>query len=155
VYEKIICMINKRITMADKNQKKAVKLLLQCLADTFDEDASPDVIHKWETYLYAIKKADYENVFFIKLDEDCPLARYCPLTKNKTRWHTGPSNKRSYCVNIATGKISGCCWSTKCQKRNNGRFILSEVVDTSDEDTSDDDNEDDERVLKKQKVDCD
>ena len=141
--------------MADKNQKKAVKMLLQCLADTFDEDAIPDVIHKWESYYYDIKQADFENVFFIKLDEECPLARFCPLTKNKKRWHTGPSNKRSYVVNSATGKISGCCWSTKCQKRNNGRFILNEV-DTSDEDASDEDasdnNNEPERPLKKQKV---
>jgi hypothetical protein len=136
----------------DSNQELAFNIVIDGLKQKFHATSDATV----ETDAYASTKAEkYKNVYFVKLTDACDLAKYCPVTRSVRKMHSG-SKRRSYCVNIATKKVSGKCWSSKCQKRNDGRFVLCEgeepvTSDEDDEDTSEDE-DDTQPATKKAKL---
>lgn len=133
----------------DNNQQLAFDILIDVLKKEFH--ATSDATAANDSY--AVTKAKkYNNVYFVKLNDECDLSRFCPVTRSVRKMHTG-GTRRSYCVNIATKKVSGKCWSSKCQTRDDGRFVLckGEEYVTSDEDTSDDD-DDSQPPTKKTKI---
>jgi hypothetical protein len=71
----------------------------------------------------------FKNVYFIKLKHECPLAKQCVIAG---RSHTGVP-KRSYCVNISTGRVSTICCSSKCKKISGGEKMLTHEENTSDD----------------------
>jgi hypothetical protein len=133
----------------DSNQEIAFNILIEALKQEFHATSDATV----EKDAYAVTKAEkYTNVYFVKLQDACDMAKYCPVTKSVRKMHSG-TKRRSYCVNIATKKVSGKCWSSKCQTRNDGRFVLCEGEEqvTSDEDTSEDE-DDSQPATKKAKL---
>jgi hypothetical protein len=136
----------------DSNQEIAFNILIEALKQEFHATSDATV----EKDAYAVTKAEkYKNVYFVKLQDACDMAKYCPVTKSVRKMHSG-TKRRSYCVNIATKKVSGKCWSSKCQTRNDGRFVLCEgeeqvTSDEDDEDTSEDE-DDTQPATKKAKL---
>lgn len=114
--------------------EKAKTMLVKALENQYDNydsksDVSMDIFHS------CIQAEKFRNVFFIKLKHDSNAAKYCPLIRNNL--HKGIP-KRSYCVNINSGKIIVTCFSSKCRLRNGGRITIVEA-DNNNADTSSED----------------
>ena len=131
-----------------QNNKEAVNLLLSVLSKQFGVEICED---DYDSQVYSCSIApEYQNVYFIKLNNSSYFSNLCMLARNRQKTHRGPSS-RSYCVNIKTNKVISMCFSSKCKKRGGGKYIFQDVdSDTSSEDESSEDEKN--KTSKKLKV---
>jgi hypothetical protein len=113
-------------------ETEAIKVLVTTLGDHFNlrvDNAD------YRDNIYSIIQAPkFNNVFFIKLKTDSELYPLCMLSCNVNKSHSGPS-RRSYSVNVLTKKVVCICFSSKCKKRNGGKYMFQDVETSSEDET--------------------